>query len=390
MRVVMFYHSLCSDWNHGNAHFLRGVASELIARGHSVDVFEPHDSWSRSNLVAEHGEGPLAEFQRAYPMLEVHRYDSGIQDPAELLEGADLVIVHEWNRHDLVSRIGRARRDGGDFILLFHDTHHRCVTEPAAMAGYDLRDYDGVLAFGEVIRRIYLERGWCRRAWTWHEAADTRVFRPFSRIDGGDEDTAGQSARDQQCLGDLVWIGNWGDDERAQELQEFLLDPVRHLRLDALVHGVRYPPLAKARLMAAGIVYGGWLPNYRAPEVFARHRLTVHVPRRPYVAALPGIPTIRMFEALACGIPLVSAPWEDAEQLFTPGRDFLVARDGACMREHLRDLLNDPAAAADVANQGRETILARHTCRHRVDELVAICHDLAGSRSRQPALASRD
>ncbi|MFX9521798.1 glycosyltransferase, partial [Acinetobacter baumannii] len=77
-----------------------------------------------------------------------------------------------------------------------------------------------------------------------------------------------------------------------------------------------------------GVAYKGWLPNARAPEIFARHRVTVHVPRRFYVDMLPGIPTIRVFEALACGIPLVSAPWSDAEGLFRPGRDFLFARDG--------------------------------------------------------------
>jgi spore maturation protein CgeB len=380
----MFYHSLVSDWNHGNAHFLRGVASELIARGHTVAVYEPDDSWSRTNLVQEHGEAPLAEFRQAYPMLEFRRYDSTIADPAPLLEGADLVIVHEWNRHDLVSRIGRVRREGGDFILLFHDTHHRCVTEPAAMAAYDLRDYDGVLAFGEVIRRIYLEKGWSRRAWTWHEAADVRVFRPLR---GGEVAAAGRG-NERDVIGDLVWIGNWGDDERVQELQEFLLDPVRHLRLDALVHGVRYPAMAKARLAAAGIVYDGWLPNYRAPEAFARHRVTVHVPRRPYVAALPGIPTIRVFEALACGIPLVSAPWDDVEGLFSPREDFLVAGDGAQMREHLRDLLHDASFAAAIARRGRQTILDRHTCSHRVDELIGICHELAAERPLRPASAA--
>ena len=58
MHVVMFYHSLASDWNHGNAHFLRGVCSELIARGHALDVYEPRDAWSRVNLVAGHGEAP--------------------------------------------------------------------------------------------------------------------------------------------------------------------------------------------------------------------------------------------------------------------------------------------------------------------------------------------
>ncbi|MDQ2669894.1 MAG: glycosyltransferase, partial [Gemmatimonadota bacterium] len=142
--------------------------------------------------------------------------------------------------------------------------------------------------------------------------------------------------------------------------------------LRARIHGVRYPEDARALLAEAGIEYAGWLPNYRAPEVFARYAATVHVPRRPYVERLPGIPTIRVFEALACGIPLVSAPWDDAEGLFTPGADFLVARSGGEMREQLRALLDDPAMARRTADHGRRTILARHTCAHRVDELLAI------------------
>ncbi|MDT8266814.1 glycosyltransferase, partial [Roseomonas sp. DSM 102946] len=95
-----------------------------------------------------------------------------------------------------------------------------------------------------------------------------------------------------------------------------------------------------------GARFRGWLPNARAPEVFARHLATVHVPRRFYVEMLPGIPTIRVFEALACGIPLVSAPWQDSEGLFRPGQDFLVARDGTEMTRHLAALCDDPALRA--------------------------------------------
>jgi spore maturation protein CgeB len=87
-----------------------------------------------------------------------------------------------------------------------------------------------------------------------------------------------------------------------------------------------------------------------------------------------------VFEALACGIPLVSAPWDDAEGLFTPGEDFLVARDGAEMRGHLRALLDDPDAARRMAERGRATVLARHTCAHRVDELLAIHDELVAIR----------
>jgi len=256
--------------------------------------------------------------------------------------------------------VGLHRASGAAYRLLFHDTHHRSVTRPEEIARYDLTHYDGVLAFGEVIRRRYLEAGWARRAWTWHEAADPSVFRPRSELaDAGHE-------------GDLVWVGNWGDEERTAELHEFLLGPVRRLGLRAAVHGVRYPEHALEALAAAGIEYRGWIANTRAPEVFARYRVTVHVPRRPYVEALPGIPTIRVFEALACGIPLVCSPWDDAEGLFTPGEDYLLARDGAAMERALRELLADPARAAALAARGRETLLARHTCGHRADELLAI------------------
>src|SRR3954467_15624054 len=99
MRVVMFYHSLVSDWNHGNAHFLRGIASELVARGASVTVFEPEGNWSRSNLVAEYGQEPIAEFQRTYPQLQGREYNRQSLDLDRELDGADLVLVHEWNKH---------------------------------------------------------------------------------------------------------------------------------------------------------------------------------------------------------------------------------------------------------------------------------------------------
>jgi spore maturation protein CgeB len=172
--------------------------------------------------------------------------------------------------------------------------------------------------------------------------------------------------------GDLVWVGNWGDGERSAELHEYLLDPVRRLRLSATVYGVRYPATARRALERARIRHGGWLPNHLVPRVFARFAVTIHVPRRPYARLLPGIPTIRVFEALACGIPLVCAPWDDAEGLFRPGQDYLVARTGEEMAAHLRAILRDPALAASLAARGRETILARHTCAHRVDELLAI------------------
>ncbi len=356
MKIIFFTHSLRSDWNHGNAHFLRGVATELGQRGHAVALYEPRENWSATNLVADAGTEALEAYREFYPDLDLRLYDSQTLDLNAELADADLVIVHEWNEPALVAQIGALRANGGDFKLLFHDTHHRAASAPREMAAFDLSGYDGVLAFGNVVRDLYLRNNWAQRAWTWHEAADTRVFRPL----------------DAPKTGDLIWIGNWGDDERSAELNEFLIEPARDLKLKTRIHGVRYPEAARRALQAANIEYGGYLPNFRAPQEFARSRVTVHVPRRPYVAALPGIPTIRPFEALACGIPLVSAPWNDAENLFRVGRDFLVARDGDEMKTQLRAVLRDDDLRQSLISSGLETIRARHTCGHRADELLAI------------------
>ncbi|OLP62086.1 glycosyltransferase [Xaviernesmea oryzae] len=364
MRFLFYTHSLVSDWNHGNAHFLRGLCRDLIRRGHGVVALEPEDAWSLQNLLADQGQGALDNFSRAFPMLGSTAHGADFDHEAAL-DAADVVIVHEWTDPALVARIGRARQAGGRFTLIFHDTHHRAVSAEGEIAGLDLSGYDLVLAFGETLRQRYLDAGWGRSVFTWHEAADDALFHPMPEI-----------AR----TGDVIWIGNWGDDERSAEIGSFLIEPVSALGLSATVRGVRYPQAALDALQAAGIQYGGWIANALAPEAFAAHRLTVHIPRRPYVENLPGIPTIRMFEALACGIPLISAPWDDSEGLFAFGRDFLFARDGGEMTRLMRVLLSDPDMARELAEHGRRTVLSRHTCRHRVDELLAI---LAAHGTRQ-------
>ncbi len=359
MRIVYFTHSLASCWNHGNAHFLRGVLRELAARGHTVQAYEPEGAWSLANLLADHGEAGLAPWRAAYPELSSETYGADA-DAEELCDGADLVVVHEWNEPELVAAVGRARRRGG-FVLLFHDTHHRAVSEPEAMRRYKLDEYDGVLAFGDALAEVYRTWGWGRRAFVWHEAADVRLFRP----------PAEEGLREG-----LVWIGNWGDGERERELETYLLEPSVSAGLSLEIFGVRYPPHALRRLDAYGARYRGWLPNAVAPDVFASRIATVHVPRRFYAEELPGIPTIRVFEALACGIPLASAPWRDSEGLFRPGEDFLMAKDGASMAAHLRALANDPELHLALVENGLRAIRSRHTCGHRAEELLAIAGEL--------------
>jgi spore maturation protein CgeB len=326
------------------------------------------------------------------------------------------VIAQKWTDHDLIRRVGEHRARVRNYRLLFHDTPHRSGPDANGAAAYDLSNYDGALAFGEANRDLYLSRGRAERAWVWREAADIRMFYPRAMGVGGGrggseerkngpgwapgDNSPHQSTAPLSALatrfsvpsalsatnfrGDLVWIGDWGQDRRAEALGEFLIEPVRRLRLKARVHGAGYPDGARRAFARAGIEYCGWLPNYHAPRVYSNFKFTVHTPRRRNEPGLSGVPPMRMFEALACGTPLVSAPWEDAEKLFTPGKDYLVARDGEEMTLRLRALLADEDMRNELSEHGLRTILDRHTCTHRVNELLGICADLRVNLTARP------
>jgi len=366
LKFRFFAHSWVSDWNHGNAHFLRGLVRELIRLGHEVRCYEELGAWSLKNLVATEGDmavDAIDQFRRTYPELDVRFYqrDHTLADFLdEELREADIVILHEWNEPELVNAV-LSRKQKFGFRTLFHDTHHRAYSSAGEILRFHLHLFDGVLAFGDAIRRIYQDGFGIAKAWTFHEAADTTVFRPLQWA--------------KTC--DLLWIGNWGDEERTRELQEFLVGPARALPgRRMMVHGVRYPEEALKVLKEAGIDFRGYLPNLAAPIAYAQSMLALHVPRRQYTNGLSGIPTIRVFEAMACGAPLVCAPWTDAEHLFRPGQDYVIAENGEAMAAKIEELMKDSKARCQIAANGLQTVRNHHTCHHRALQLLEICQEL--------------
>jgi spore maturation protein CgeB len=368
LNIALFSHSLVSDWNHGNVHFLRGLMQALVQEGHNVRCYEELGSWSLSNLLRERSQvaiDSIDQFTRVFPRLNVRFYDTKNNFAAFLdaeLKDADVVLVHEWNAPLVVNRILALKKRFG-FVALFHDTHHRAYTRPAEILQFDLHLFDGVLAFGEAIRHIYANAFGVPRTWTFHEAADVEVFQPI----------------EQPKEIDVIWIGNWGDEERTRELQAFLLEPVTQIQgCRTVVYGVRYPRLALQKLQAAGVEYRGYLPNLHSPEVYARSLISVHIPRQQYANGLSGIPTIRVFEAMACGIPLVCSPWSDVEHLFRPGADYLVVAGSAQMKAAIQELMSDENARRQISSNALDTIHRNHTCAHRARQLIAICEEVAG------------
>ena len=120
------------------------------------------------------------------------------------------------------------------------------------MAAYDLSDYDGVLAFGDV-----------------HPRSLSAARLGDARLDlarGGRHARVPSALPSAAADGDLVWIGNWGDDERTGELREFLIEPVRQLGLRGAVHGVRYPGDGARALARRGISTAAGCPTSRCPR----------------------------------------------------------------------------------------------------------------------------
>ena len=233
MKFVLFYHSLVSDWNHGNAHFLRGIVRELIARGHEVALYEP----ATAGVAAISWRITASE-----PSPSSRQRSRGSARPPTIwqldldgaLERADVVIVHEWNAPELVARIGRHRARGGGYRLLFHDTHHRSVSAPHQLQAFELDAFDGILAFGEVVRELYLDAA--------GRAAPGPGMRPPMSTVPTDRRSA---ARRRPRLGRQL-----GRRRAHRRADDFVLEPVRRLRLcspGSMASAIPSTPCAVAR-----------------------------------------------------------------------------------------------------------------------------------------------
>lgn len=375
MRVALFYHTVRSDWNHGHSHFLRGLVRALQTLGHDAIVYEQAGNWSVANLVHDHGLQPLVQFRRRFPSTKVRLYQP--EPTAELerrllreLSGVDVVVIDEWPAVEdvaLTDLLIRLKPICG-YTLLLRDAHYRILTEPVAIHSR-LGRFDAVLTYGPSMAEAYRHRFGLRNVHVLHEAADVTLFRPLPRDA-------------ERPVDDAVFIGNWGERDRAQNLNDFLLRPAKRFQRERrfAVYGVRYPRQVLATLERHGVEYRGWLPNFLVPDAFAHARVGLHVIRRQYAELLHGIPTIRVFEALACGLPLVSTRWHDTDHLFREGVDYLMVDTAKQMEEALDWLWHDDDARSRLARNGLLRVRGAHTCLHRAEQLLEIVARLRAPR----------
>jgi spore maturation protein CgeB len=344
MKVVFLGLSITSSWGNGHATNYRALVRELDARGHDVLFLErdvpwyaaqrdlPVPPWGRTGLYGSVGElrDRHADDLREADLVVVGSY---VPDGVEVGRWATATAGGISAFYDIDTPVTLAKLARGDFEYL----------EPGLIGAYDL-----YLSFtgGPTLDRLEHEYG-ARRARAFHCLVDPGAYRPLPA----------------EQRWDLGYLGTYSDDRQPQ--------------LEALLAG---PALADpgGRYVVAGPSYPPelhWPPNVerlehvppdRHPAFYAAQRWTLNVTRADMRSA--GFsPSVRLFEAAACGVPVISDRWPGLEELFADGDEIVIADSAEQVLRALREIPEDERRA--IGERARAKVLAEHTAAHRIDQL---------------------
>ncbi len=350
MKLVVFGLSVSSSWGNGHATLWRGLCAALGKRGHQVVFFE-HD----------------------VPYYADHR------DLWELPGGGDLVLYGDWDeirplarRHLSDADVGMVTSycpdaigatdlvlDSGGPLRVFYDLDAPVTLwrlragEPVAYVGpRGFSDFDLVLSYtGGRTLELLQQRLGARRVAPLYGSVDPAVHQP--------------GRAEERYRGDLSYLGTYGAD-RAGVLRQLLAEPARLL--------------PDRKFVIGGSMYDSsfpWQPNIffvshvtvkDHPAFYASSRMTLNATRES-MAEMGYCPSGRLFEAAACGAPILSDYWEGIEQFFEPGREILIARNTA---EAVAAFGGTDAELIRIANAARERTLEEHTADVRALEMESI------------------
>lgn len=356
MKLVVLGLSLGSSWGNGHATTFRALLRAFAARGHEVLFLEREVPW----YAGAHRDLVDPDFCRLayYPTLEA------LAEWRGEIAAADAVIVGSYVPDGIeVSRIAQAWASG---VTAFYDIdtpvtlaaleRGECeYLSPAVIPGFDV-----YLSFtgGPTLRRIEQQFG----------APAARAL--YCSVDADRYRATGAAKR-----WDLSYLGTYSPD-RQPTLERLLIEPARrHPEMRFVVGGPQYPADIDWPTNVERIEH---VPPADHPNFYSASRATLNVTRADMIAA-GWSPSVRLFEAAACGTAIISDRWPGIEELLAPGRELLLADDGD---EVATMLASADLDAIGAAAQGR--VLAEHTAHHRAAELEA---HLEEARTARPVAA---
>lgn len=349
--VVMLGLSITSSWGNGHATTYRSLMRELCARGHEVLFLERDTEWYAANRdLPRPPYGQVALYSSFRQLRE--RF-------GERIRQADLVMLGSYVQEG--ARIGEWLNRIAEGITAFYD-----IDTPVTLAGLEKGPLDYLeaslipryriyLSFtgGPILSKIEKDFG-SPMARPLYCSVDPRLYFPEQRANQWD----------------LGYMGTYSDD-RQPALDELLLQPARDWR-----HG---------RFVVAGPQYPAWIRwphnvkrfTHLAPgkhrAFYNAQRFTLNVTRADMIEAGYS-PSVRLFEAAACGTPVISDFWEGLDSFFEPNEEILIANSS---EESLYFLLEtSETERRRLAAKARARVMASHTARHRVLELESYMEEV--------------
>lgn len=365
MKIVIFGLSITSSWGNGHATTFRALASALRARGHSIVFVEKDQEWYASNRDMPEP-----------PFCRMHIYESWRQNFAKVraeLDDADVAMVGSYfpDGREAIAEVLDSRVP----VKTFYDIDTPITVAALRAGGSEYIDPEQVPGFdvyfsftgGPLLHELQINFG-AKMAVPLYCSFDPDKYRYVA-------------ARPQYAC-DFSYMGTYAPD-RQEKIEQLLCETARSVPHGKfLVAGAQYPdgirwPENVRRIMHVE-------PAFHA-SFYSSSRMTLNVTRREMVIAGYS-PSVRLFEAAACGTPIISDSWEGLDTFLTPGREILLPRSSEDVISYLRDM--EDAELVRIGSNARERVHAEHTAQHRATEFEAAIQK-AVSRERRGANSQR-
>lgn len=344
LNIVILGLSITSSWGNGHATTYRGLVRELAARGHRVLFLERDTPWYRENR-----DLPVPPFGRTELYADLKelksRFRSSVRD-------ADFVMVGSYVPEGIA--VGKWIVKTAHGPTAFYD-----IDTPVTLAGLEngcseylsrelMERYDLYLSFtgGPILEHIVSRYG-VNSAKALYCSVDTALYYP-------DE---------EENVWDFGYLGTHSED-RQFHLDLFMLNPARLWHEGRfVVAGALYPD---TMVWPSNVNRIEHVPPHKHRSFYNRQRFTLNITRAPMIKA--GFsPSVRLFEAAACGIPIISDRWEGLDAFFEPGKEILVANSPADVLSCLREMKEDERIR--IGRRARARVRKAHTAAHRALEL---------------------
>jgi spore maturation protein CgeB len=364
LSIVFLGLSITSSWGNGHATTYRALLRELARRGHRLSFLECRAPWYRDN--ADMPNPPFCEtalYGSTEELLRNHR---------EAIANADAVVLGSYvaDGSNIAQFMARAARGVRAFYDIDTPITLRALSDGTCsyLRASDVPSFDLYLSFsgGPVLRRLEQELG-ARHAAPLYCSVDTRLYQPIPT----------------RRRWDLGYLGTYSQD-RQPVLDRLLLEPARQMA-DAkfVVAGAQYP---EELTWPKNVERREHVAPFEHCEFYASQGLTLNVTRRDMVEAGYS-PSVRLFEAAACGVPVVSDVWPGIETFFVPGQEILLAESSDDVARHLAELSEDERVA--IGARARARVLSEHTASRRAEQLESMILGALRAR-RRPSFSAAE